>query len=215
VAPDVLPDINADLKLQMLIDLALERRGEVILAGIASEVSRLEVLAQWSIKLRLRTNTYTLTADIHHILIPGGSKDTDYRPDPIAPEMPPHLVGNKGNRTARVQALADRAAEVSQKTRNLVVLETKSSFSEWEKWTKTGTLAKSESKSAKDLYSRLRKVADDEGFKQVTIENVIRAHAAYTEATAAFNEARFQQIVSLAALERITGGGIRVNYPGR
>ncbi len=213
---DSLPEIDAKLDRKQLIDLALARRGEVMLASIASEVTRLEVFAQWSIRLRLRTNTYTLTADIHHTLIPGGSKDGEYRPDAIAPEMPPHLVGNRENRTAKIQDLSIRADAVLEKTRNLVVLETKNAFTVWDEWTKKAALAQNEQvKASKNLLTRLRKVADVEGFKGVTVENVIKAQAAYTEALAAFNEARFQQIVSLASLERITGGGIIVNYPGR
>jgi hypothetical protein len=216
LAREPLPVIEAELDKNILIQHALTRRGEIILAGIASEVGRLEVFAQWSTKFRVRTQTYASTSDIHHQLIPQGSKEGEYRPDALAPEMPHHLIGNRENRTARAKALADRADSLLAKTRNLVALEATSAFVQWETATASAKLAAEETRVTKEIFKRIKPVAGDAAnYQSETIEKVIRAQAAYTEARARYNEARFQQIVNLASLERITGGGLHVNYPGR
>ena len=66
-------------------------------------------------------------------------------------------------------------------------------------------------KSGRDLIERLREAAGGAPTK----EEAITAEVGSAQAFAAYNEALHDQIVALADLERITAGGVRVNFPGR
>jgi hypothetical protein len=45
-------------------------------------------------------------------------------------------------------------------------------------------------------------------------EEHTRFEALSAQTIATYNEAHYQQLVTLAALERITAGGVRINFPG-
>jgi hypothetical protein len=68
--------------------------------------------------------------DIHARPIPQGTRNTEYRPDAVGPEMPPSLAGHRQDRMARAGEFNARAAVVD-KTRNLIVLEAENSFFQW------------------------------------------------------------------------------------
>jgi outer membrane protein TolC len=216
VADEALPDFaKFEIKKSDVLAHALTRRGEIIMASIATEVSRLEAYSQWSVKLRFRTNTFAAGGDIHVRPIPPGHRDGEYRPDAIGPEMPPFMFGNKSARTQKAWELAARSDAVLEKTRNLVTLEAENAFADYFYAGQSMVEAKKQADSAKANQSALKEVVGDKVSKAADLQALLEAVGDAAQGQAAFNKAVHQRMGALANLERITGGGIKINYPGR
>ena len=216
VADAQLPDFaKFDLKKEVVIAHARTRRGEVIMAGYAAEVTQIETYVQWSNRFRFKVDTFASGADIHSRPIPSGLRNGEYRPDAVGPEMPPRLVGNRSTRYERAWELALRSQAVLEKVQNLVTLEAENAFIEYEAAGLTMVEAKIEVQSADQNYKTLREVAGDQVSKAADLRNMLEAYASLAKAQAAQNEAVYHRITSLAAVERITAGGVKINYPHR
>ena len=216
VADQTLPDFaNFDIKRDDVIGHAQTRRGEVILASLFSEASRLEAYAQWSILFRLRVETFASGGDIHSRHIPPGSKEGDYRPDAIGPEMPVQMIGGHGIRSQKAWELAARSDAVLQKTKNLVTLEADTAWCDYHYAGLSMAKAKIQLQESKENLKDLKEAAGMVIDNRSKLEQVLMAQEETTKAQAALNEAIYQRISALANIERITAGGVRINYPGR
>jgi len=212
VADRTLPEVKAEnITREVVIGHAVSRRGEITLACVGAEVLRLEVDAQGVIRCRLRSFTAAAGSDVHSHIVPQGSREGEYRPDAIPPEYPALLVGPRSNRVARAEALSMRAEAVYEKTRDLVTLEAENGFYRWEESSQKVVALKDAATGGRDLRDRNRK----DGNGKFTDEKLIADEALIARTLADYNEALYSQLVNLAALERITAGGIRVNFPGR
>lgn len=210
-ADEVLPEIRADLDRDTVIAHAISRRGEVQLAQIGADVTRLEACAQWARKLALTAYTYAIAGDIHARPIPPSQRDPDYKPGAIGPEMPDRLLGRNDTRSGTAAMYADRAKAAADQARSLVGLEAENAYHEWVKAVRNVKASRESAQAGKKLIDRLREAAGG----TLTKEDVLLSEIAATQAQASFNEALYEQIVILANLERITSGGVRVNFPGR
>jgi hypothetical protein len=213
-ADEVLPEVSRELKLNRdtIIAHAVTRRGEVKLAQMGADVTRLEAYAQWSRKFMMLGTTFANAADIHARPIPAASHDPEYKPGAIGPEMPDRLVGRPDTRTAIASIYADRANSAADQARSLVCLEAENAYFNWVAATRAIDEARREAaKEGRALKERLREAAG--GIQ--TKEEVLTAEVSATLAIAELNKARYEQIIALSNLERITAGGIRVNFPGR
>lgn len=195
-----------------VVEMALCRRPELALAAAGVDAFRLEVYAQGRIPFRRAVPTLASGSDIHARMIPPGSRDKDYRPEPIVPEMPPQLVGSKADRVTRAMAYSQRAEAVYEKARNLVILEAETAFLNLE-------LANERLESAKAGFTASESLRD---YVRGNIENVksakellLSARAEAAKAEADYYEAVYQYLLALAALERVTAGGVRPAFPGR
>ena len=139
----------------------------------------------------------------------------DYRPGAVGPEMPARLVGNRQTRYERAWELTVRSQAVAEKARNLVALEAENSVIDFEAAGQTMAEAKIEVERANANYMTLREVAGDKVSKAADLRNMLEAYANLARAQGALNEAIYHRITALAAIERISAGGIRVNYPNR
>ena len=215
-ADEALPDFGKfEIVKETVIAHAQTRRGEVILAGLASEVTRLEAYIQWSLRLRYRTTTFANGADIHSRSLPPGSKDGEYRPDAVGPEMPPTMFGDRNSRTQKAWAYVDRSKAVLEKTRNLVTLEAEVAFIDWRQAGEAMIRAKRQADAGSANLKSLKEVAGDKVSTTATLQQLLEAQRDSSQGMAAFNEAIYLRIVALANIERITAGGIKINYPGR
>lgn len=208
VSPMPLPDTQPTFELCALIDLALNRRGEMAQAALAYQVTTLEVDAQ-SVKKGLQVNTFAKAGDVHANPIPTGVSNKEYRPGAIAIEMPPYLAGHKADRVARAQELNSRAGAVVLKTRNLITLETEVMFHKWEEsYRKAAGL-----KELRGLAARLVKSVQDE-FVQGNVEGgeYLKTTAQDEKIQSELNEALYNHVLALAALERVTAGGFQPDY---
>ncbi|MFO0803122.1 MAG: TolC family protein [Gemmataceae bacterium] len=212
----VLPvmDQKVDFKKDEIVEMALSRRPEMVLAQAGADAFRLEVCAQDRVLLRRKVATFAAGADIHARMFPAGSRDPggDYRPEPLLPEMPTLIVGRRSERVARAQALSRRADSVREKARNLIVLEAESAFLDFEDATKSVAIAKEAFDASRDLMDRVREGFDN---PKAPKDQLVMNYGQAAEAQAEYHIAVFQHLLDLAALERITAGGVRPAFPGR
>ncbi|MEZ6140880.1 MAG: TolC family protein [Zavarzinella sp.] len=210
-ADELLPAVEADLTKEVILGHALNRRGEIVLSRIGADVSRLEICAQWSRRLSIYMTTYANAGDIHARSVPLTTRDPEYKPGGFNPEMPDRLIGSRETRTNTAKFYADRAQAVADQAKNLIILETDVAFTRWEDANKKVALFKDASKAAKEMISRQREAAGG----TLTKEDLLTNEIAATKAFASYNEALFEQIIALANLERVTSGGVSINFPGR
>jgi outer membrane protein TolC len=210
-ADEVLPEFKAEIKRDAVIALAVTMRGEVKLAEMGADVSRLEVCAQWARRFNLSAGTYAEGADIHSRPIPAATRDPDYKPGAIGPEMPVKLVGNRDTRAQTAGLYAERATEAARQARSLIGLEAEVGYTRWVEATRKVEKSRIASKAGRELLDRLRQAAGGKQTKEDLLINEISA----TRAIASMNEALYDQIIAIANLERITAGGVTINFAGR
>lgn len=195
-----------------VVELAHANRPEMALAAAGVDAFRLEVYAQAKIPLRRAVPTFASGSDIHSRALPTGSRDENYRPEPLGPEMPTQLVGSKYDRVCRAMALSQRADAVYEKARNLIALEAENGYLNFEFAAERLALAKQGFAAAKDLKERVQEnFADPRAKKDELLQGYVLASQAESE----YVEAAYQYILALAALERITAGGVKPAFPDR
>ncbi len=200
---DELPYPAEELDRCQLVNLALSRRGELVQAVCAAQVTELEVTAQGNSR-KIVSRTFASGADIHANPIPQEIHNRIYRPGAVGLDMPTTLGGRKGDRVQHAQDLAGRAASVVDKTRNLIVLETEAMYLKWRESSENARRLKGSGTTAAS-------VADDTAFRftsgKASTEDVIRAYALQLEVLSGSNEARWLYALALTGLERATAGG--------
>jgi outer membrane protein TolC len=189
---------------EQVICLALARRGEMIQAAGAAEITALEIDAQETSVLP-KMSTFASAVDLHARPIPQGMSNNEYRPEAIGLEMPPVLVGHRADRVERAHALSTRANAVVDKTRNLIVLEVEDFYFKWSKATsRVEQLPRVRALAAK-VYEN--NVKDLSVTKAIKMEDLLSSRQRFLETQLLLNEAIFQQSLALIALERATAGG--------
>ncbi len=205
---------NVNLTSDQVVEMALSRRPEMALAAAGADAFRLEVYAQGSLRFKRAVPTLASASDIHSRLLPTGSRDPgkDYRPEPISPEMPPQVVGTKADRVARVLAYSQRADAVYEKIRNLMILEAENSFIDFDKASRQLSAQRDAFTAAKSAMDRIREQFSE---PKAPKDLLLMAYAQSAEAMGGYVEAAFYYLETLAALERVTAGGVRPAFPGR
>jgi outer membrane protein TolC len=211
IVDDQLPEIPYVIPRDTVIAHAVTRRGEVQLAEIGADVTRLEVYAQWTRKLSLMTSTFANASDIHARPLPAGHHDPDYRPAALGPEMPDRLLGKAETRAAAAGQYAIRSAEVVRHTKSLVALEAEVAWARWAEATRQVAEARKAAASGRALINRQREAAGGAAQEDIAILNEASAARAF----ASLNEALYDQVIAIANLERVTAGGVRINFPTR
>jgi outer membrane protein TolC len=200
-------DDNADVA--DLVQLALSRRGEMVQASCAAQITELEVCAQNNCGLLPFKISFAAASDVHSRPIPQGMANGTYRPGAIGIEMPTLIVGRKADRVARAQDFNVRAGSVVEKTQNLIALEAQDAFYKWQ-------AAAGQVKILRESVVKSAKLADvisgrfDNG--KVSGEDYLRARTLEESTQAQLNEALFNHALALAALERVTAGGFTPSY---
>jgi outer membrane protein TolC len=197
---------------ELVVEQAVARRPELALAAAAVDVFRLEVYAQGKIPFKRMVPTFASGADIHSREIPQAVRTTkDYRPGAIIPEMPTQLVGSKYDRVARAMSFSQKAEAIYESAHSLIVLEAENGYYEFE-------LANEKLKLAKEQFDLAVELKNLTLEKQESIKEkdlIVQAIITTTKVQADYVEAVFEHLQTLAALERITAGGIRPAFPGR
>jgi outer membrane protein TolC len=211
VAGDELPEPRVEVSRDYVVGLAVARRGEITQAALLARVTCLEVDAQGT-SCRPKKETFAAVVDIHAKPIPAGESDGDYRPGALAPEMPTTLVGSRSARMERARDLQARAAAVTDKTRNLIALEAEDAFLRYEqaaqKMPKAREAVTVANRAARDTLN------DFKGGQNVPYRDVLETQILAAQAGVQYNEARYQYLLALAALERVTGGGFSAGLTG-
>lgn len=202
---------NVPLTKDRVVELALERRPELVLAAAGVDAFRLEVYAQGRIPFKRVVPTLASGADIHAKEIPAANRGADYRPGGILPEMPTQLVGSKYDRVCKAMAFAQRAEALYEKARNLTVAEAEGTFYDFDLASQRLILSKQQFDLSKDLQQRARDAADSTKEK----DQLVQAEVIAAKAQSDYISAVHDYLLALAALERVTAGGIRPDFPGR
>jgi outer membrane protein TolC len=200
--------INPPVDRHQVVALALASRGELVQAAAFVEVTDLEIAAQQSL-CGPSGRTFAGSSDIHAQPIPAGSYDENYRPAALAPEMPATLVGSRCDRVAQARAYNARAEAVANKTRNLIVLEAEQAYLRWEEASRKLPHHEKAAQEAETLANQIRKQFND---GKGTLESTINARNLAGQLRAQANQTRYQMLLALAMLERVTAGGFCAGF---
>lgn len=206
-----LPDANPAVDLHTILALALERRGELAQAVNAAQVTGLEVDAQAARLLSPSVRTFAANSDIHSQPVPAGMYEDNYRPGAVPPEMPTQISGSRSARVEQAQAYSARAGALADKTRGLVALEAEQAFYRWQEATKReeqyARAAERAEKQAKEVQDRfMTDIAPG------SVDSVLYFQQLSNEMQVEANLARYQKLLALAALERVTAGGFNPGF---
>lgn len=204
--PDVeLPQPKVDVRREEVVALAVSRREELVKVVTAAEVTALEVQAQEK-SHGFKKLTFAAAVDLHAQPVPTGTSDGEYRPGALGVEMPVYLIGNRATRVERASQLSARMGAVVDKTRNLITLEAEDAYYRWESAYRKLPGAAQAADLARGV-ARRQSAAWLEG-QTVPYRDVLEAAVIAAQASSQYNEARYQLVLTLAALERITAGGL-------
>jgi outer membrane protein TolC len=211
VADAKLPELNVKVSRDEVVALAIARRGEMLQATTAAEVTGYEIKAQETKLFSPMVRTFAAASDVHAEPIPQASRGAEYAPGAVGPEMPTLLVGKRADRVEQARALSARADSVVEKTRGLLTLEAEDAYGRWletgRRLPKARAAAKEGTDLAEDLAQNVKDLMQDIRFSEVTTAKTI-ASTLRLEA----NEVHFLHLLSLAALERITAGGFSAGF---
>src|SRR5262249_21989807 len=151
--------------------------------------------------------------DIHAQPLPAGSYTENYRPGAVGPEMPPTFNGSRADRVEQARIYSDRADAVADKTRNLLALEAEQAYLKdveaAAKVAKYDLAVKDAEAAAKVVRKRFSPVDEK---MAVSLEQVLSASVLQSQIRAWANEARYQQLLALAQLERVTACGFVAGF---
>lgn len=202
----------AEVTREKVVELALARRPELALAAAGVDIFRLEVYAQSRIPFRRVVPTFASGADLHSRDVPQAQRGKEYRPGGIIPEMPTQLVGSKYDRVARAMDFSQKAEAMYENVRSLITLEAENAYLEFELASEKLRLAKEKNDLAIELLKLARKNIP---LAKTGREQIYQVEVLAAKAQADYVEAVHQHLLALAALERITAGGISPAFPGR
>ncbi len=204
VADEPIPQPVVRVCHEEILAAAASRRSEVVAANLASEATILEADAQAARCRRGPVNTYAAASDIHANHVPQPIFGEEFRPGGIPLAMPDVIVGPRDGRVATAQNFTIQAAAVAQKTRNLAILEAEEAFYLWQEWSQKvvqlGEAERIASRLGGELHEQFR------GSLRRLVEALLPESLLATQIRTDYNEALFRQAISLAALERVTGG---------
>ncbi len=205
VQAESLPQPSAKPVRDDIVALALGQRDDVVMSNLFADITCLEIRAQ-ATRLSKRMETFAAGGDIHSREVAPTERDSNnYRPGGLPPEMPTMLAGSKSDRVKRAGSLNQLASGAALVTRNVVALEAENDFLLWEQAAQQTTLARQAAEAGDTLADGLD--ADYRGKLKVRVEDVVNAQVLASQARSQYNEFLFQQIIGLAELERVTGGG--------
>jgi hypothetical protein len=188
-----------------VVAAALAQRGELAQAAAFADAVGLEVDAQGKVCFLLRrVQTFASGSDIHSQQVPETVRSEEYRPGGIPPEMPGQLVGSRGNRIQRASDLQGRADSVVTSTTNLIALQAEDAYLRWEQATEQIVPARLGAESGQKLADDVNK--DYTTGLKVRVEDVVNLRVLASQARSSYNEYRYRQLLTLAELERVTGG---------
>ena len=201
-----LVDLNVTPDKEQIVALAISRRGEMGQATAGFQATCFEIEAQKS-TFFFSGKTFAIGSDIHAYPIPLADHNDHYRPGGVGLEMPAMLAGTRGDRVHQAEAYHERAGAVVEKTRNLIVLDAEQAYLKWLEASKKLPYLREASMTGDRTADAYRKNFSPLANGKGTIEEVIGAGLQATNVKLQLNQARYQALLGLAALERATSGG--------
>jgi outer membrane protein TolC len=205
-----LPDVALSIDRKIILSLAQSRRPEIAQAQLGADVACLEVDAQRRPQLMaFRVSTFASGSDLHSTPLPSGQFDHEYRPGAVGPEMPITINGGRKDRVAVAEAYAGRANTVVDRTKLLIGLEAEQAYLRWEEAAKRLAHLRKAVSAAQERAEESRLLFeeapdDDESPK---IREVLDNGNLASTLRGELNKARYEMLLGLAQLERVTAGG--------
>jgi len=203
-----LPQVDLHLDKRILLELACSRRPEILQASLGLEVAGLETEAQAKASLlAFRMNTFASASDLHAQPLPEGRYDLEYRPSAVGPEYPVTLNGHRKNRIEQAEAWQERAGSVVERTKALIALETDQAYLRWVEASKKLLGYRQAYRAAQARVEEIRpEVVEGENFLQ-GLTGLLEAGNLASQLRSELNKARYEMLLGLAQLERVTAGG--------
>ena len=151
-----MPESKAEPIKDEVVQLALDRRGEMVQVMVAADVTRLEVDAQGRLRFRSKARTFAAGSDIHAKSVPTGLHNGEYRPGALGIEMPGLVAGSRDSRQEQIQGYLGRAEAVVEKTRGLIRLEAEDAFENWVEATRKVNQNREAAQEGRELAKRTR-----------------------------------------------------------
>jgi outer membrane protein TolC len=206
LAHDRLLEVDLELDCQALVQLALAHRPEIVQVAVAAQATELEVAAQQCRKRGLRVSTFASGTDIHATPLPAGSYTGDYKPGALGPEMPVTINGRQCDRVAIASSYAERSHAVVEKTRNLVRLEVEQAVLRYQEARAKLRDLKKGIGNAEKATAGMRDLLEKPERPRISLESLLGTGLVSSQLRTGANEARYQMLLALVALERATGG---------
>ena len=207
-----LPCPRVNPLLDEVVAVALARRGELVQAYTLVEAICLEIDAQAATCMP-NMRTFASGSDIHAKPIPSGDMGgVNYRPVIVGPEMPAFLSGSRSARVEQARDYHQRAQAVAAKARNLIVLEVEDLYRRWLDKSRKATHLETAYREARTFSQRLKESFNKRMPSYPNIDEVINAGLVTTRLQLEWQEAHYQSLLALAALERATAGGFQVDF---
>jgi len=203
--------LSGTVTLDHVIAEATARRPELTMAAMGVDAFRLEIAAQAQVKYQNIVPTLASAGDLHSKAVPMAQRNGEYRPGALAPEMPATLAGRVEDRVAKATELSLRQDALYDRTLSLVRLEATNAYLKWK-------AAVTKVEETKIRFDRGRVMVEESRAAAVAkqdTELLVTNEALAGKAQADYVEAVYEHIKALAALERVTGGGILTQFPER
>jgi outer membrane protein TolC len=205
LADNHLPSANPVLEKDKIVALTLARRGEMIQAVNAAQVTCFEIEAQKKSFLP-SAQTFASGSDTHLQPIPQAGHDAAYKPGGIGIEMPATMNGHRSDRVEQARDYHSRAEAVVEKTHNLLTLEAEQVYFRWVEASKKLPYFLEASDKAEKVRKDLTSKFDAHEIK-VSVDEMLNGGMQATEYRLLANQTHYELLQALAALERITAGG--------
>jgi outer membrane protein TolC len=187
-----------------LVAKALQYRPDYQQSLLASEVSNLEICAQGRI-CHPSARTFAANGDIHNKVLPAPSFDKDYRPGPVAPEMPVYLSGSRAKRQERASHLHQRMVAVSEKARGLITLEAEANCTRLENLVLQITTLKDAHTRTVNFYATAKRNVSSDPTREY-VEAWLTAIGLRAQTGRELNDAIYEYGYTLSNLHRVSGG---------
>ena len=196
---------------ELVVQWALTRRPELVQTATAVAVFSLEPAAQALIRYRPQVNTLAAGTDLHSKLVPLPLRNGQYRPGGLDTEMPISLVGKTSDRVARACEYAARQGFQHETTAGLVRAEAAAAFIDWDSATVRMGLAKKRFETSRRALEEATAAASTRPNPQ----QLVATQTVAGEAQADYVKAVYEHLVFLAKLQRVTAGGVQLNFAGK
>jgi outer membrane protein TolC len=207
-AGEDLPEPQMVPPCDLLVKLALQRRGEAVRAWQGAEIIALEADAQ-DARHGLKAETFAAASDIHAQPVPQVSDSAAYAPLVVGVEMPTLLVGKRADRVAQARALACRARAVVEKVRQLIVLQVEDAHARCVYTAGRVQELDTALAEARDHLAALREERRKSPLvrDRTPLTQILMAAVAASQIESQRNLALYEHNLALAGLERVTAGG--------
>jgi outer membrane protein TolC len=204
-------DLKTPVDREAILAAAVAHRPELAQAALGVEVTGLEVCAQEARAIHVRVPTYASGSDIHAQPLPAGRYDTEYRPAAVGPEMPPVFTGSRDDRAEMARIYTGRAGAVADKTRGLILLEAEQAYLRWSQASRQLAQLDRAARDAETYFKGVRERFSPTA-PRVSVDRLLEAAVVSTRLRAQANEARYNLLLALASLERVTAGSFHAGF---